>query len=88
MTDDTYPIQARVPATPEPAPLNLTKVRASLEALDVGGGFVIPSMELRDREGKYRTTSFGQRIHALARALGLKITTTKLPEGLRVRREK
>lgn len=85
---DTYPIQARMPREPAPVPLDIPKIRASIAKLDVGGGFVIPAIELRDREGRFMSTPIGQRIYRLAKSIGITVTTKKLAEGLRVRREK
>ena len=84
---DTYPIIKDIPAEPAPVPLDLTKIRASIERLKVGGGFVIPILDLKDNKGEFRSHPIGQRIHALARTMGVKVSTKKLPEGLRIRRE-
>lgn len=84
---DTYPIQRHIPPEPEPVKLDLDKLRASIGKLDVGGGFVIPAIELKDAEGVFRSTKIGQRIYRLARSMGVRVSTTKLHEGLRVRRE-
>ena len=84
---ETYTIVKHIPAEPEPVPLDLAKIRASIEALKVGGGFVIPREDLLDAGGVFKSTSLGQRIHALSRTMGVKVSTKKIAEGLRVRRE-
>lgn len=88
MTDiELYPIN-RQPAKPRPAPLNIAKVRASLQALKCGEGFVIPAAHLVNHEGVFRSTPIGQRIHRIAKDVGVRISTKKVEGGLRVRREK
>jgi hypothetical protein len=85
---DTYEIIGRVPKRPKPIALDLPKIRASMERLEVGAAFVIPAGDLRDRKGEYRTKLVGYRLHRLAALVGIRITTSKMKEGLRVRREK
>lgn len=84
----TYTIERNMPAIPDPAPLDITRVTATLKALDVGDGFTIPADELSAEGGKYLSSSVGQRIHQAARRLGIRVRIKKLAEGLRVRREK
>ena len=90
MTDDTvelYPIN-RQPAKPRPAPLNIARVRASIQALKRGEGFVIPAADLVNADGAFRSTPIGQRVHRIAKDCGVRISTKKIEGGLRVRREK
>jgi hypothetical protein len=83
----TYPIIKDLPPD-DPAPsLDTAKIKASLARLDVGAAFVIPSIEMHV-DGVFRSTPYGQRIHALARIMGVRVSTKKVAEGLRVRREK
>lgn len=83
---DTYPI---VDSVPEKAPayaLDVPRIKASLKRLEVGAGFIIPAIELRV-DGVLRTSPAGQRVYALARVMGIRVSTKKVAEGLRVRRE-
>lgn len=83
----TYPIIPKLPPKTTAAPLDTAKIRETLRVLPVGGGFVIPLAECLDADGRFRTTIVGQRVRHLARVEGVKITTEKIVEGLRVKRE-
>lgn len=87
MNMELYEI-TRVPPKPKPAPLDVERVRATLAALKRGEGFTIAAAELRDDRGRFRTRSIGMRVHKIAEALGIRVSTKKTPDGLRVRREK
>ena len=84
----TYTIERDLPPNPVPAPLDIGRVTATLKGLNVGDGFTIPADELTGENGRFLSTSVGQRIHQAARRLGMRVSTKKLPEGLKVRREK
>lgn len=84
---NTYTIEKNAPANPEPSPLDISKVTATLKELEVSDRFVIPADELLGEGGRFLSTSAGQRIHQAARRLGIKVSIKKLTDGLRVRRE-
>ena len=83
-----YPIQDEMEPSPAPAPLDISRVTITIKQLKVGAGFVIPADELTGENGRFLSTSVGQRIHQAARRLGMRVSTKKLPEGLKVRRER
>lgn len=83
---ELYPIKD-IPASPEPVPLNLERLRATMSKMDVGQGFVIPVADLKDDAGVFRSTPLGKRVHRVADELGIRVSTKKIEEGLRVRRE-
>lgn len=85
---ETYDIIARAPKEPKPIRLDLPKIKASMQRLEVGSAFVIPAADLHDRKGDYRTARVGWRLHRLASTVGIRVSVKKLKEGVRVRREK
>lgn len=81
----TYPIIENIGAD-APAHLDISEVTATMKQLDINAGFVIPAADLAGEDGKYLSSSVGQRIHQAARRLGIKISIKKKPEGLRIKR--
>lgn len=84
---ETYTIHHQLPHKPGVVPLDLPKITATMRVLPIHGGFILPANECADEDGKFLSARIGNRLHALAKMIGIRITTKKIAEGLQIRRE-